>query len=181
MGLSLANHQSLSVANMLNRFFLSILLVLTLSACGDSFSSEPELPIIKNQDELLSMINASDAKVTVVNFWATWCLPCVEEFPDFVQFGKEFEDKGVEVVFVSADDEDNMPGVVSFLRGQKVPWQSYLKTGRDNDFIPKFSENWSGGLPATFIYSSNKGLVDFWEGASNYDELKNKVSAILES
>jgi len=150
-------------------------------ACSDSAYVESALPEMMDQDQLLNRINSSESDVTVVNFWATWCLPCVEEFPDFVQFGKDFEAKGVEVVFVSADTEDNMPGVVSFLRGQNVPWHSYLKTGRDNDFIPKFSENWSGGLPATFIYSKDKGLVEFWEGASNYAELERKVNSILNS
>jgi len=163
------------------RAFLLLVLCIAITSCGDSATADTELPLIKNQDELLSMINSSEAEVTIVNFWATWCLPCIEEFPDFVKLGKDFEDKGVEIVFVSADEEDNMPGVVSFLRGQNVPWQSYLKTGRDNDFIPRFSENWSGGLPATFIYNNNKDLVDFWEGASNYEELKSKVDALLES
>ena len=72
----------------------------------------------------------------------SWLKPCRIEFPDFVRFGKEFEDKGVDVVFVSTDYEPDMSQVIDFLKENGVPWESYIKTGVDFEFISSFHSEW---------------------------------------
>lgn len=131
-------------------------------------------------DQLHEEIAVSGEKITVVNFWATWCGPCREEFPAFVQLGKNFDTKGVDVVFVSMDFDDEQPAVTSFLASQGVKGVSYLRMGDDNTFINAIHEDWSGVLPATIIYGSGGTLLDFWQADTiSYDDLETRVVKLL--
>lgn len=130
-------------------------------------------------DDLLQEIQSRRGEVVIVNFWATWCLPCRVEFPELVRFGKEYEDRGVDVVFVSTDFESELPEAARFLREHEVPWVSYVKEGVDFEFIDSFHKQWSGALPATFIYDRQGNLRAFWEGITSYDELEDQVLPLL--
>lgn len=161
---------------------LTLMLALLLSGCAAKSPNTSELaPEPVNYNDLVQEISSRKGRIVVVNFWATWCMPCRVEFPDFVRFGKEFEDKGVDVVFVSTDYEPDMPQVIDFLKEHDVPWESYMKTGVDFEFISSFHSEWSGALPATFVYDRNGSLRAFWEGITSFKELESSVSAILES
>jgi len=121
------------------------------------------------------------AALKVVNFWATWCAPCLEEFPDFIRLGKDLADQGVEVFFVSMDFEDEKPAVEAFLAEQGYSETSYLRVGKDQEFITAIQEEWTGALPATFLYSQNGSLVDFWQGTPvGYEALKERVLQALQ-
>jgi thiol-disulfide isomerase/thioredoxin len=130
-------------------------------------------------DALVSEIGSRQGDVVVVNFWATWCAPCRIEFPELVQFGRDFENRGVDVVFVSTDFESDVPLAAEFLQEQQVPWATYIKTGVDQNFIDAFHMQWSGALPATFVYDRDGHLRAFWEGITSYDELERTVSSML--
>jgi len=153
-----------------------------LSGCESKASDNKGLaPTQVDYNQLVKEISSRKGRVVIVNFWATWCMPCRIEFPDFVRFGKEFEDKGVDVVFVSTDYEPDMSQVIDFLKENGVPWESYIKTGVDFEFISSFHSEWSGALPATFVYDRRGSLRAFWEGLTSFDELKSTVTTILES
>lgn len=165
-----------------SRAFRRLLLAFVLFSTGCASKSADEgafVPEHVSYNELVNEISSRKGHVVIVNFWATWCMPCRIEFPDFVRFGKEFEDKGVDVVFVSTDYKPDMPDVISFLKENEVPWESYIKTGVDMDFITSFHSGWSGALPATFVYDKNGSLRAFWEGRTSFGELKDSVTAIL--
>jgi len=155
---------------------------LLLSGCAAKSPDNNALaPESVSYNDLVKEISSRKGQVVIVNFWATWCMPCRIEFPDFVRFGKEFADRGVDVVFVSTDYEPDMPQVIDFLNENGVPWESYIKTGVDFEFISSFHSEWSGALPATFVYDRNGSLRAFWEGITSFDELEASVTAILES
>lgn len=154
---------------------------LTFGCAAKSIDNKDLAPEPVNYNDLVQEISSRKGRIVIVNFWATWCMPCRVEFPDFVRFGKEFEDKGVDVVFVSTDYEPDMPQVVDFLEENQVPWESYIKTGVDFEFITSFHSEWSGALPATFVYDQNGSLRAFWEGITSFKELESTVAAILES
>jgi thiol-disulfide isomerase/thioredoxin len=111
----------------------------------------------------MGVVKQSDATVTVVNFWATWCVPCVEEFPAFVKLEENLDERGVDVMFISTDFPNQKQKVVDFLKEHGVSGTSYLKTGKTTPFVNGFSEEWSGAVPATFIYDSDGTLLDFRE------------------
>jgi thiol-disulfide isomerase/thioredoxin len=161
----------------MRRFAVIALVLAAIAGCNRGEDSDG--PIKVSATELKEEISSREDRIVVVNFWATWCLPCREEFPDFVRFGKEFEAQGVDVVFVSADFEPDVEMVSEFLSEHEVPWQSYLKTGNDFKFISSFHDGWSGGLPATFIFDRSGELRAFWEGKSTFRELEHAVLAVM--
>ena len=157
---------------------LTLSLMVLIQGCASEAS--PDLaPSPVSLDELKRTIDSRQGRVVVVNFWATWCMPCRVEFPDLVKFGKEFEDQGVDMVFVSTDFESDLPMAAEFLKEQGVPWRSYVKMGVDFEFIDAFHTQWSGALPATFVYDRDGNLRAFWDGITSYAELESQVETIL--
>jgi thiol-disulfide isomerase/thioredoxin len=131
--------------------------------------------------DILEIIERSDAEVVLVNIWATWCMPCREEFPDIVRLYRKYASRGLEVVFVSGDLEADVPEVLEFLADQGVDFPSYLKVGKDMEFIDAFSSDWSGLLPASFVYDADRALRHFWEGEASYDEFESRILEVLAS
>jgi len=145
-------------------------------------SNEPDPPTVRKvtHTDAMNVVKQSEATITVVNFWATWCVPCVEEFPAFTKLDRRLEDRGVDVMFISTDFPKEKEKVAKFLGEHGVTGTSYLKTGNATEFVNGFSEDWSGAVPATFVYDSDGTLLDFWEGKVSYDELKSRVTKHLE-
>lgn len=114
-------------------------------------------------------------KAVLLNIWALWCVPCVEEFPMLVEFQKN--NTNLEVVFVSADFQDEFENVKSFLVKQGLKSNSYIKNEKDDIFINGINQQWSGSLPFIIIFSKNKGIVvDSWEGK----ELKSRFELAID-
>lgn len=152
-------------------------------ACGGPASAPADAPAAYDEgeitirpvtaDELVEEVRAVDADLVVVNFWASWCLPCREEFPDFMRYDREHDD--VAVRFVSADFEDEVDFAAEFLEEQGYTGTSYLKVGRDSDFINAVATEWTGSIPATVVYDSAGNRLAFWEGKVSYEELAARV------
>lgn len=133
-------------------------------------------------DELLASVRAHDARLTVVNFWATWCAPCIEEFPYFVQLGKDLAREGVDVFFVSMDFEEDRSAVEAFLAERDWNGPAFLRAGKDDPFIATMHDAWSGVVPATILFDADARPVDFWQGAPvDYETLRARVMQALES
>jgi len=114
-------------------------------------------------------------KAVLLNIWALWCVPCVEEFPMLVEFQKN--NTNLEVVFVSADFQDEFENVKSFLVKQGLKSNSYIKNEKDDIFINGINQQWNGSLPFIIIFSKNKGIVvDSWEGK----ELKSRFELAID-
>lgn len=130
-------------------------------------------------DVILSALQDSSATLHVVNIWATWCAPCVEEFPDLMRLDRDYADRGVVVTFVSADFEDERVLVDVFLREKGWNQRSFLKTGQDDAFVRAFSADWTGAVPATFVFDAGGKLLTFWEGKASYEQLVSRLTPWL--
>lgn len=150
-----------------------------LLAAWPATAKEAESLIPVTSESLLEAVKEADAKLVVVNVWATWCVPCRLEFPHFVKFRETYRDQGVEVYFVSADFEESLPAARKFLKEQGATWKNFHKNEKDQPFINSLSEEWSGALPATFIYDQQGNLLTFWEAEVTYDQLEERVTAHL--
>ncbi|MEO6726691.1 MAG: redoxin domain-containing protein [Blastocatellia bacterium] len=108
-----------------------------------------------------NLVKQSAGKVLIVNFWATWCGPCVAEFPEFVKLDQTYRDKGVRFVHISADDSTDLKSkVIPFLKEQKAQSDQFLQDTDDpQEMIDIVFKEWSGALPATFVYDKMGKMV----------------------
>ena len=132
-------------------------------------------------DEVMSKIKEfKGEKAVLLNIWALWCAPCVEEFPMIMNLGEENEK--LEVIFISADFADQMDDVRSFLDQNGVRSISYIKEEKDEPFILGIHPSWTGSLPFTIVYAKNSGnIVDLWEGKHPESRFRTAIEIALRS
>jgi thiol-disulfide isomerase/thioredoxin len=161
--------------------FVWLLLIVGGVGCGKPKGLAPEKVelITATAQDVMRAIRQSDAKVVLVNMWATWCAPCREEFPDIVRLHKSYRSKGLKVVFVSWDA--NPEDARRYLAEQGVDFPSFIKTSGETDpeFIDAIEPRWTGAFPATMIYDGSGKLHEFWEGKASYATFEEKVRRIL--
>ncbi|MCU4165212.1 TlpA family protein disulfide reductase [Carboxylicivirga caseinilyticus] len=143
-----------------------------------SASSAQSISILKS-DQLIESINQSSDTLYVVNFWATWCAPCVEELHIFnsKKLGEIY--KPLKVILVSLDFKTQIDSKLTpFLSNrdihEKVVW---LDERNPNSWIDKIDSTWSGAIPATKVYYSGSQL--FHEGELTSSELENMIHSII--
>jgi len=114
----------------------------------------------------------------VVNFWATWCAPCVKELPHFEQLNSE--NKKVKVVLVSLDFKNQYEAkLLPFLKKKEVKSEVVLLTDKDyNSWLPTVDKDWSGSIPATLIVKNGK-KVFVEKMFSSYEELNQYVKSTI--
>ena len=132
-------------------------------------------------NQLLKRIHNQSDTVYVVNFWATWCKPCVAELPEFEKLSKDYKTKKVKVLLVSMDfKEDIATRVKPFLKKNNYTIEVVLLDEMNgNDFINQVSEKWTGAIPATLITQKNKSNNQFIEKKVTYQFLTQQVEAYI--
>ncbi len=142
----------------------------------------------RQSDELLEDVTADELqeiiasyqgeKAVLINIWATWCAPCVEEFPEIVELQRNYPDK-LKVIFISADFPDSRDRALDFLKKQNVDWTTYFKTGKDQEFISSLSDKWTGALPFTKVIGVDGELVTSWEQSADYEKFERHVKTAI--
>ncbi len=124
-------------------------------------------------------LHKEDDKTYVINFWATWCKPCIEELPYFEEINKKYASQNVEVILVSLDlPRMYETHLIPFIDEKELKSTIIvLDDPKQNDWIPKVDKDWSGAIPATIIY--NKDKREFFEKSFDYDNLKNTVGQFI--
>ena len=181
------------------KFTICLVLVATILVGCNSANNKPkkevdnessELPAIAQSDKVIfpiydfnglePLLNRKDDKTYIINFWATWCKPCVEEMPYFEKTFAEQKDNGVEMILVSLD----MPSMWKkrlepFVKEKKLKGEVViLDDPKMNDWIPKIDEDWQGGIPATLIYNKDNRI--FYPHGFTYEELNTELNKFIE-
>jgi thiol-disulfide isomerase/thioredoxin len=143
------------------------------------FSTPQLIPV--NETNVAKLVSERKGKVVVLSFWATWCTPCIEEFPHLLKLRKTFRGRGLEVVLVSVDHPVKKRNeVIDFLRKHRVDFPTSIKdTRKDDAFITAVSPDWSGALPANFIYDRTGRLVRSLVDEQTYEDLEAAVLPLL--
>src|SRR5690606_17137090 len=117
--------------------------------------------------------------IYVVNFWATWCKPCVRELPAFEKIASEYSNKKVKILLVSLDFPDKIEDqVIPFIKKNNIQSEVVLLDDADaNSWIPKISPQWSGAIPATVIYKND--TRKFYEQSFTFEELETELKLFL--
>ncbi len=125
--------------------------------------------------ELNEQILKTDDTLYVVNFWATWCKPCVAELPYFENAGKKFAAQKVKVILVSLDFLKDKEKVKTFIASKQIESQVFhFNEKNPNSWISKIDSSWSGAIPATVFYKNKQKLL-FHEGEFTQHELDSII------
>ncbi len=140
-----------------------------------TLSAEHQSIPVYDTKGLQSYLHQNDEKIHVVNFWATWCGPCVKELPAFEQINAELADE-VEVTLVSLDfEEDLQKKLVPFVNKKNIESNVVVVLPESEaEMMNSVSPNWDSGIPATLIYNKNKRYLI--EGGLTYDELIKEIN-----
>lgn len=136
----------------------------------------PEKPvtIVSLRDYQNRAIKNNDT-LYVVNFWATWCKPCVQEMPYFEAADQKFKGQKVKFIFVSMNSVKEAAQVKTFINQNHVqPEVLLLNAGNPNIWIDQIDSNWSGAIPATIMYKHGKKAF-FYEGEFTRDKLDSVI------
>lgn len=136
----------------------------------------PEVKI----DALNTRLKNGCDTIYVVNFWATWCGPCVAELPYFEKLDSVYKDKKVKVILVSTDfRKDIDTRLKPFVEKRKLHSEvNFLDEIYDNEWIPKVDSAWQGNIPATKIYNAKTGKTVFLPRQTTYTELDSLVNDV---
>ena len=130
-------------------------------------------------DKVHDLLNSKKSEITVVNFWATWCAPCIKEMPYFEALNKEFEGE-VNVYLISLDFADEIEKVNKFVAKKGLKSNLLLLDDIDyNSWIDRVEPSWSGAIPATLILNKTTNERVFFGGEITKEELYESVNKFM--
>jgi thiol-disulfide isomerase/thioredoxin len=153
------------------------ILLFMLFCLGSQFIAKAQELKVINKSDLLALLNSKSDTTYVINFWATWCKPCVEELPVFEKINSDYKGKKVKVVLISNDFKKQVtPKLKPFLLEKNIQSDVWWMSETDpNVWVNMVDPNWEGSLPATLIFKGNEQKRFFHEG----DLTENTLKAII--
>ncbi len=131
--------------------------------------------------ELEKILNTPDNKLYVLNFWATWCAPCVKEISDFENAAKVYDPKKVSFIMVSLDFPSQIDKqLIPFLKKNNITLKVAVMMDVDyNSWIDKVDPKWQGDIPATLFFNNSKKSKYFHSGEVTEPELEHYINSLL--
>lgn len=127
--------------------------------------------------ELEAILKKKDGQVQVINFWATWCGPCIKELPMFEQVNTN--NANIKVTLVSLDFADKLDKVDAFIARKNMKSEVLLLDDIDyNSWIDKVEKSWEGAIPATLIFNPITGKRVFTQHELKEGELEKLIESV---
>jgi thiol-disulfide isomerase/thioredoxin len=139
-----------------------------------------QIPAV-NADQMASWRTSGADSILIVNFWATWCVPCIEELPDILQLREAYADKGVHLVLVSNDFKRHIASRLEpFAEARQLKsFVVFMDEPNPNTWIDSVSPQWSGAIPATWIIWPKRQKEAFFEGKMTYPQMEDLLLSVL--
>lgn len=185
-------------------FALAAAMALALAACGSPSQKDagPTIPehsevaqatgtditvgkdassiTIVTADDVREAVDAGHGRVTIVNFWATWCPPCVAELPYFAQVYEEYERDRLHFLSISADHPETIEDAVEpFLEQRELPFPILLMDAMPDDITEALQADFPGNLPVTLLYDPNGAIAQRWDREVTFEELQEAIDALM--
>ncbi len=154
-----------------------LLLLFAVSATAQA----PKLPVVKQINEVaLKQLIKPKGKPLLVNFWATWCDPCRDEFPDLVKLDNEYKGK-IDFITISLDfPEDINTAVPKFLAAMKAEMPTYvLITPDETAAIGSVNKDWQGGLPFTILYDKDGKMAYVAQKVVKLETIRPEIDKLI--
>ena len=143
---------------------------------NEKWAKQPVTLDTLDEAGIRDLVKNSSDKLRLINIWATWCGPCVEEYPSFIEMYRMYKSRDFEFVSVSADDPDKYEKVLKFLKSKNSAVKNYL-FGVDNKYklIEAIDPKWQGALPYTILVEPGGKIVYAKQGQVNVAEMKKLI------
>lgn len=155
-----------------------LLLVLPFSLFSESKTKESTIRVL-NFQELQPLLQLENDTIYVVNFWATWCAPCINEIQYFEQLGQKYRNENLKVLLVSLDFPDQLQtSLIPFIQKRNLKNEVILLDDpSSNKWIPLVDKKWTGAIPATLIYA--KDFREFYQQEFTFSELEEIILPLM--
>lgn len=154
-----------------------LLLILGFVLPASLYAQQAEIVKLK---QLQDHINRETDHIKIINFWATWCAPCIKEMPLFEKIGAERKDVEVTLVSLDLDLNPKPETVYRFVDRKKIQSKVLILDEKDpNVWINQIEKGWSGAIPATLIINGKTGQRKFVEKELHEGDLEKLIAEIL--
>src|SRR5688572_10837314 len=155
--------------------FATVVGVVILCSLQDATAQKA---IVVKFDALQKILNTESDQIQVINFWATWCAPCVKELPLLEKINAQ-KNLNAKITLINLDYADKLDKVNEFMVRKNIQSDVLLLDDIDyNNWIDKVDESWSGAIPATLIFNPRTGERKFVEKELKEGELENLIATL---
>jgi len=156
------------------KLFLSVVLSMTIGSASLQAQKIEKIGV----PELEKILASPENVLHVVNFWATWCPPCITELPYFEKMSKEYQGKGVKFILISLDFPSQIDSrLIPFLKSNKITADVRVMTDLDyNSWIEKVDGSWQGNIPVTLFFNNARKIKYFHPSELTEKELKDLIT-----
>jgi thiol-disulfide isomerase/thioredoxin len=155
-----------------------IFIILSLFSTITIFAQEVQKV---SDSELKALLSNKNDKLYIINFWATWCGPCVKEIPHFEKVAAEFPSHEVEFIMASLDFPSQLEKtLIPFIKKNKMKLNVILIEDTDYDkWIRDVDKNWQGNIPVTLFFNNSKDIRRFESKALEESELRDIIRDLI--
>ena len=152
-----------------------------MGATGAPQEKKPDDPVLIDAQGFQKMVEEYRGKALLVNFWATWCEPCRDEYPMLNELAKEYGPKGLKVVGVSMDDDGDLILMRRFLARYKPVFPNYRKKpGDEAAFRAAVLSTWTGSMPVSVFYAKDGRQAGSFKGEKPREQYESAIKGLLE-